>query len=447
MKQLLAPLLALLFTLAPPPARAQTPPAAHKVQMLNRIVAVAEGAVILQSELDDAVKQVRHQYASDPQQLPPQKVLQQQVLQRLILMKLQVQKAQERGIRVSNDEISQTVTRVAQKNGMNIDQLRQTLAGQGLDFAAFRQQLADQILVRRLQGSVVHDQVQVTDAEIDNLLSSPTFSAGEIHLAHILIALPAGANAQQIQRAQDKAKRVEQALQGGMDFKAAAIHYSDARDALDGGDLGWGRMDQIPRAFVGVVNKMQAGQVSAPLRSPEGFQILKLEGRRKAAARDMVTEFHARHIMVKSSELVSAAQAKQKIDRIYTQLSHQPKDFAKLAKADSDDDTTANLGGDMGWFMPKAWGQLIADKLEGMQDGQIGKPFQVQGSWHILQRLGTRSIDRTEQNKRARARQAIGNRKAQRAYDNFLRQLHSSSYVHVLVPALRSDRDNDADAS
>jgi peptidyl-prolyl cis-trans isomerase SurA len=446
MKQLFAPILALLVTLAAPLAQAQMLPSAQKPQMLDRIVAVAEGDVILQSELDRAVSQIRSQYASNPQQLPPQNVLEQQVLQRLILMKLQVQKAQEQGIRVTNDEVNQAVANVARQNKMTTDQLRQAVAQQGLSYAGFRQQLADQVLVQRLRSSVVHDQVQVTDAEINNLLASPTFTAGEVHLAHILVAIPSGANAQQIQQAAGKAKQVEEALQGGMDFKAAAIRYSSAQDALDGGDLGWRRLDQLPPAFVSVVNKMQPGQVTPPMRGPTGFHILKLVGRRKPG-RDVVTEYHARQIMIKPSELVSAAQAKQKIDKIYKELTQQHKDFAKLAKADSDDDTTANLGGDMGWFTLKDWGQVVADKLNTLKDGEISKPFQVQGSWHILERLGSRTADRTEENARAKARKAIANRKAEQAYEDYLRQLRSSSYVRVLVPALRTDRDKSDSAS
>lgn len=421
-----------------PGAAANATAAPTGVQPLDRIVAVVNEDVILQSRLDDAVHSIQQQYASQPGQLPPMDVLRKQVLDRLILMKLQLQKADDQGIRVSDADVDQAVAEVAQQNKLTPEQLRAQVQQSGEDYAAFRQQLADQLIVQKLHQAVVHDQVSVTDSEIDNLLASPAYKAGEVHLAHIQISIPSGADAEQIQAAAAKAEAAIKAIQGGMDFKAAAIRYSDAPDALDGGDLGWRRMDEIPPAFADTVTNMKPGEVSPALRGPTGFHIIKLEGERQPS-KQIVTEYHTRQILIKPSELMSPEQAHQKAQQLYNELVNKHADFAQLAKDNSKDDTTANIGGDMGWNPPQTWGTAIAQQLAKMKVNEISPPFQAGDGWDILQLLGTRQSDLTTQMERDQARQAIGNRKAEQAYDDFLRDIRANAYIHVLVPALRDD--------
>jgi peptidyl-prolyl cis-trans isomerase SurA len=417
--------------------------AAPANQSLDRIVAVVNDDVILQSELDDAVHSVQQQYASHPGQLPPVDVLRRQVLDRLILMKLQVAKADEQGIRVSSADVDQAVNAVAQQNRMSPEQLQGAVEQSGQSFAAFRSQLADQLMVQRLHESVVRDSVNITDSEISNLLNSPTYKAGEVHLAHIQIGIPAGASAADIRAAQAKAQQAIVAINGGMDFHAAAIRYSDAQDALEGGDLGWRKMDEIPPAFADTVAGMKPGQVSAALRGPTGFHILKLIDQR-APSRQVVTEYHARQIMIRPSELVTSEQARQKAQDLYDRIVNKHEDFAKLAKENSKDPTTANAGGDMGWFQRDQWGSTFARQLAQLKEGEVSQPFQSEAGWHILQLEGTRKSDVTDESERNQARQAIGNRKAEQAYDDFLRQLRSDAYINILVPALKDPgaRDN-----
>ena len=435
MKQQFALLLLALAIILPAHAQLLTP-AAPASQPLDRVDAVVNDDVILQSELNDAVRSVEQQYANQPGQLPSQDVLQKQVLDRLILMKLQVQRAQDQGIHISEADVDQAVNGVAQQNKLTPDQLRTEVERGGNSFTAFREQLAEQITVQRLHQSVVRDSVSVTDSEIDNLLSSPTYKGGEVHLAHIQISTPSGADAAAIQAAQTKAEQAMAAIKGGMDFNAAAIRFSDATDALEGGDLGWRRMDEIPPAFADTVASMKAGDVSAALRGPTGFHIIKLIGQRQPG-QQMVTEFHARQIMIKPSDLISPAQAEQKIQELYNRIVNKHADFATVAKQDSKDDTTANVGGDMGWFQQQAWGSTIAQQLDQLKDGEVSHPFQSEAGWHILQRLGTRQSDVSQQVARDQAREAIGNRKADQAYDDYLRELRSNAYINVLVPELR----------
>lgn len=412
-------------------------------QPIDRIVAVVNDDVILQSELNEAVRAVQQQYASQPSQLPPANVLEKQVLDRLILNRLQIQKAQDQGIHVSDADIDQAVNGVAQQNKMTTDQLRAAVEHDGGSFAAFRKQLSDQITVQRLHQSVIQDSVSVTDSEVTNLLSSPTYKAGEVHLAHIQISTPSGADAAAIQATQAKAEAAEAAIKGGMDFNAAAIRYSDASDALEGGDLGWRRMDAIPPAFTETIASMKDGDVSPALRGPTGFNIIKLIGQRQPS-RQMITEYHARQILIKPSELISAEQARQKAQDIYTRLTTKHEDFSAVAKKDSADPTTANAGGDMGWFKQQDWGTAIGQQLDKLKDNQISEPFQTDAGWDVLQRLGVRQSDLTDQIAREDARQAIGNRKSEQVYDDYLRETRSGAYIRILPPELRNTSDQTA---
>ena len=230
-----------------------------------------------------------------------------------------------------------------------------------------------------------------------------------------------------------------------MDFNAAAIRYSDAADALDGGDLGWRRLDDVPPAFAAAVTSMKAGDVSPPLRGPTGFHILKLFEQRQPD-RQVVTEFHARQILIKPSELVTPAQAEQKAKDLYNQIVIKHEDFAKLAKENSKDDTTANVGGDMGWFQQQAWGAAVAGQLDALKDNEVSQPFQTDAGWHLLQRLGTRQSDLTDEIARGQARQSIGNRKAEQAYEDYLRELRANAYVKILVPELQNTNSQPASA-
>jgi peptidyl-prolyl cis-trans isomerase SurA len=437
MKQPLALFLLAIASATALPAHAQLlPQAAQGNQPIDRIVAVVDEGVILQSELNEAVRSVQQQYASNPGQLPPMDVLQRQVLDRLILMKLQVQRADDQGIRVSDADVDHAVSAVAQQNHMTPDQLRAAVEADGSSFAAFRHQLSDQLVAQRLHDSVVRDQVNITDSEINNMLASPSYKAGEVHLAHIQISLPAGATAADIKAAQDKATQAMDAIKGGMDFNAAAIRYSDGQDALEGGDLGWRRMDESPPAFADAVGNMKPGDVSPAMRGPTGFHILKLIEQRQPS-RQVVQEFHARQILIRPSELMTPEQAHQKAEDLYNRIVSKHEDFAKLAKENSKDDTTANNGGDMGWFMQNDWGATIAQRLGELKDDQVSQPFQSEAGWHILERLGTRQSDRTDELERNQARQAIGNRKAEQVYEDYLREMRSSAYVNILIPELR----------
>lgn len=454
MKQILAySLLAAAIVAAVPTANAQMLPQAQPAGggaamgngSLDRIVAVVEDDIILQSELNAAMAAIQKQYAANPGQLPPQDVLARQVLDRLILMKLQVSRANDQNIHVTDQDVDAAVGNVAQQNKMSTEQLQAAVTQDGMSWQGFRQQISDQLLTQKLHESVVRDQVTVTDAEVNNLLASPTYKAGEVHLAHIQVSTPAEGGASDIAAAQAKADKAIAEIKAGKDFNAVAIQYSDAPDALDGGDLGWRRLDEVPPAFADAVGSLKPGETTAALRGPTGFHILKLVETRQPG-RQVVTEYHARQILIKPSEIVTPEQAEKKAQDIYTKVTDKKEDFAKLAKDDSKDTTTANAGGDMGWFQKDAWGQAISSQLDGLKENEVSKPFQTDAGWIVMQLLGTRQSDVTDESQRNQARQAIGNRKADEAYESYLREMRSSSFVDIRVPELRDPDDKQASA-
>lgn len=434
MNKLVTAACAILATFAAAPqVRAQALP----IDSLDRIVAVAEDDVILQSELDRAVNNVLAQYRQNPQQLPPREELERQVLERLITVRLQLQRAESTGIRVTDSDIDQAAQRVAEMNKIDQRSMRASLERDGISWDEYRKSLREQLLLQRLRQRVVQNQVNVTDGEIDILLASNSLKSGEVHLAHILIGIPEGASADQIETARKKADDVKKQVEGGMDFTAAAIRYSNAPDALEGGDLGWRRFDEVPEAFAELTEGMQAGQVSQVVRGPSGFHIVKLVDKR-SDSRQVVTEYHARHIEIAVNELTPSDEALKVAREIRQRIVDGHEDFAKLAKEYSKDANTANAGGDMGWFAIDQYGTQVAQTLATLKDNEISQPFQTDVGWHVLQLLGTRQQDRTEDARREQARDVLRNRKAEDEYENFVRQIRSESYACVINSAYAS---------
>jgi peptidyl-prolyl cis-trans isomerase SurA len=396
-------------------------------ETMDRIVAIVEEDVILQSELDRAVNNILAQYAGRSAQLPPRDVIERQVLERLILIRLQLQRAESTGIRISDTELDQAVARLAQQNGATLDQLRGSLERDGFSWEEFRKTMRDEMIVQRMRQRFVQSRVNVTDTEVEILLASGGLKRGEVRLSHILVAVPDGATPEQIRSARDKVELVGKELSGGLDFGAAAIRYSDGQQALEGGDLGWRRYDEVPSAFVDLIATLKPGEVTQPMRGPSGFHILKLVDTREES-RQMVREYNARHILIKTTELVSSSEALASVRNLRDRII-AGEDFAVLAREFSEDTTSANLGGDMGWFEIGAYGTRVAQELETLADSDVSQPFQTEVGWHIVQRLGTREQDRTDERLREQARDTLRNRKAEEEWENFTRQLRNESYV------------------
>ncbi|HID48934.1 MAG TPA: peptidylprolyl isomerase, partial [Chromatiales bacterium] len=344
--------LALLLSLFAAPLAAQqddadSDSADSDATLIDRIVAVVEEDVILQSGLDDNIANIRRQIEARGGPMPPDDLLNKQVLERLIMKKLQVQRADGTGIRVSDSDVDNTLQMVAQQNNISVTQLRNRLETDGFDFAEFRDEMRDELTINRLRDRVTDSASDVTDTEIEIMLASEQFGGGEVNVSQILISLAEGASPTEVREAQEEAEDVYQRLQDGLDFSAAAISYSDAPDALEGGLIGWRDANTIPTMFADALAELEAGEVTPPIRSPAGFHLLLLNERR-SNQQVMLNEVRAQHLMVEITELVSAREAMDLIRDLKTRLD-EGSDFSELAREYSDDRNSANLGGDLGW--------------------------------------------------------------------------------------------------
>ena len=421
-------LLIAALVLAPVPAAAQ----GSGTVPLDSIVALVDEDVILRSELDLAVAGIVDRVRASGEAMPPMNLLENQVLERLIIRELQVQRALQTGIRASDADIDQALTTLAQQNGMSVQQMRQVIEADGEDFAEFRRNIGEEIMTERLRQRIVNSMDPITDTEVDILLASEELGGGEYNVSHILVALPDGSTPPQIAAAEAKADEIHQRLMGGLDFASAAISYSDSQEALEGGLIGWRDLNSVPAFFADAVRDLKPGEFTGPVRSPAGFHIIKVNDFREQR-QVVVKEYHARHIMVEVNELTTPKLAMDRITDIRRRLG-DGEDFATLAKEYSDDPTSANLGGDMGWFPPEAYGERVYQTLVALQPGQISEPFQTTGGWHIMELIDTREIDRTEEAIRAEAREKIRMQRAEQEIEKVLRQFRDEAYVEIRLP-------------
>ena len=404
-------------------------------QPVDRIAAVVNDDVVLQSDVERATQNVLAQYSKQPNgQLPPADILRKQVLERLILVRLQVAQAAQQGIRVSDQEVDAAFGNVASQNGMSPDQLRASLAHDGIVFADFRDSLRDEIAIQRLRQRYAQTSVSVSDGEVDAAMSTQANGA-QYHLAHILVALPESPTPEQIETAQGKIEGVKGLIdRGEMDFATAAARYSDSQNALEGGDLGWRSSDEIPTAFANMISSLQPGQILGPIRGSSGFQLVRLVETRTAseapAGTQMATQYQARHILVRVNDQAGDAEAKAKIDTLRARIAGGA-DFVEVAKENSDDLITKSTGGDLGWFNADAYGSDFGAQVAALQDNQVSPPFRTQAGWHLVQRMGTRQVDAADSNRRSQLREQIGQRKLEESWSRYLQEMRGDAYVDI----------------
>lgn len=425
MKRILLASAFVLSAIGPIVLRAQALPS----DTLDKIVAVVDEDVILLSELDRATESVIKQFrAKGGGEMPPIDVVRKQVLERLINQRVQMSRAEQTGIVVSDADLDLAMQRIAAQNNIDVAQLRQSLARDRFSFEEFRQSLREELLIQRLRQRFVQSRVGVTDTEVDNFLASDAMKAGEVRLAHLLIGLPESPSPEQVEEARAKVEKIRADIVAGtLRFADAAMRYSETPQALEGGDLGWRRYDQVPSAFTELVAGMSKGDLSQPIRGPNGFHLLQLVDTR-AESVVMVKEFHARHIVIKPSELLSEDKARERIDAVRKRLV-EGADFEALARQYSEDTTTANLGGDLGWFQAGEYGGAIDRQMTSLHDGELSEPFRTDLGWHIVRREGEREVDRTKETRRMQARETLVNRKAEEEYDKFVREMRAEAYI------------------
>lgn len=397
---------------------------------LDRIVAIVNDDVITRTELDAAMEVIRGQIEQGRMRTPPDDVLERQVLERMVTQQIQLQLAERTGIRVDDNALNRALSTIAAQNGLSLSEFRDVLENDGFSFEAFREDMRDEITISRLHQRQIESQIMTTEGEVDRFLETQKTQgsgADEYRLGHILVAIPEAASPDRIQSAKRKAEEVLERLTTGADFTEMAIAYSDSPQALEGGDLGWRGPGELPTLFAGVVPRMSVGQVSEILRSPSGFHIIKLLDHR-GADRHIVTQTHARHILIKTNELITDDDAVRQLDGLREQVL-AGADFAELAIAHSDDSGSARKGGDLGWVAPGETVRQFEDVMAKLDAGQVSKPVQSEFGWHIIQVLERREHDDTENFERNKARELLHKRKRDEETQTWLRRLRDEAFV------------------
>lgn len=411
---------------------------AQALVAIDRPVAVVDEDIVLRSELDNAIANIKQQYADKANQLPPDDVLERQVLERLVLNRLQIARAESNGIRVTDQDLDNAISRIAQGNNLSVDQLRAQVT-QTQTWEEFRRSIREEILIQQLRQSFAQGRITVSEAEVDAAVSSQANNT-QYHLANLLVAVPDGATPEQIATAQQKIDGIKAMIdKGEMDFTAAAVRYSEAQNALEGGDLGWRGLDEIPPTFANMIRQMQPGQVMGPVRGPSGFQLVRLvESRDAAGDAPRVIEFHARHILARVDDKHPDNVARQRIDTLAARLAGGA-DFETLAKAESEDDVTKAQGGDLGWFASDRYGTTFGSQIAALADGGVSKPFRTDAGYHIVQRVAMREGE-ADQSRRSQMREAIGRRKLEDEYARFLREMRGEAFVEVRLTPVAGEQ-------
>ncbi|MEK9825170.1 MAG: peptidylprolyl isomerase [Methylotenera sp.] len=405
---------------------------AEDIVKLDRIVAIVDQSVITEFELENRISTVTAQLKKQGVELPPENILRKQILERLISDALQLQYAAQSGVKIDDTQLDKTIQRIAEQNQMTVAEFAEALKAEGISIKKFRADMRNEITIARLREREVESRVNVTESEIDNYLTTQASSnenRDEYEISHILIRTPEEGTPEEIQKAKAKVDEALEALQQGTGFAKVSASVSDAPNALEGGSLGWKAATQLPTLFLDALKNMQVGDISPALRSPNGFHILKLMNKRGGNSPLVVQQTHARHILIKLSEVVSEKDGKLKMDAIKERLDNGEK-FEVLARQYSEDGT-ASSGGDLNWLNP---GDTVPEFEKAMNElaiGQISEPVRSPFGWHIIQVLERRKQDMSKEAARLKARQEIRARKADEAYEDWLRELRDRAFVEL----------------
>jgi len=397
---------------------------------MDRIVAVVNNEVLLESELVDMEQTVRQQLRQRNAAMPPSDVLRKQVMERLILQRVQLQKADSMGIRVGDDALNAALKQIAENNKITLREFRDVLAKDGYDFADFRDSIREEMIISRLRKSQVEDRVVVSDREIDTYLTTQAVQGGNetsYHLLHMLINVPEAASPEQVQTAQDKLNNIQALLDAGGDFSEVASGYSDGQNALEGGDLGWRKKGELPSLFADVVPSLAVGEVSKPLRSGSGYHLVMVKDK-KSEETHLVKQTLASHILIKTNELTTDNDAKKRLEQLRERVLNGD-DFAELARAHSDDTGSALAGGSLGWSSPGAMVPEFEEKMNALPINGISEVFKSRFGWHLIKINDRREQNMAEEFKRNKARDEIRQRKIEEDLESWLRELRDESYV------------------
>ncbi|MES2832565.1 MAG: peptidylprolyl isomerase [Pseudomonadota bacterium] len=422
---------------AVPATALSTEPA--KPRSVDAIAAVVNNEVITRNDLAQRAKIVERRIAAQNVAMPPREQLEKQLLERMISDRAQLQLANDLGIRIDDTLLDRAVAKIAEQNKLSLAQFRTEIERDGTPFALFREDIRQEITLQRLREREVDAKIQITEAEVDAYLSSPTGAKAvqEINLAQIMVRIPENASAEQIAERRARAEDVMRQLRTGADFGKTAVSFSDAGDALEGGDLGWRNADRLPQMFVEATAELKQGELSKVVKSANGFHILKVVGRRDVAAGEAagaaaatVQQTRARHILVKVNQVVSVADARRKLSEVKERLDNKAAKFEDLAKLYSND-LSASKGGDLGWVYPGDTVPEFERAMDALKPGEVSAPIESPFGVHLIQVLERKSDDVSKERQRLVARQAVRERKLDEATQDWARQVRDRAYVEV----------------
>jgi peptidyl-prolyl cis-trans isomerase SurA len=428
--QLCAMLIAQMLLLSP--SQAQTRDIGVHGELLDRIAAIVNEGLVLKSELDVQMSSVQKRLQEQKVELPSQSVLQQQVLDRLVLQEIQLQRAKHVGLTITDEQLNGALQEIAARNKIPFDQLPTALQAQGVDYKQYRESMRKELTLSTLRQRDVIAHINVSPHELEQYIARQENAASndEFNVSHILLSLPAAATPQQLEEISHKAQDVASRAAKGEDFGQLAIANSNSQTALDGGQLGWRKGTQLPQFILDLVGKMKPGEVSEPVRTPSGYHIVKLNERRSGEAPVIINQIHVRHILMKPNELDDDETVRQKLAKLRDRIEKGEK-FAGIASTASEDPGSAPDGGDLGWSGPGTFVPEFDKAIADLKTDEISEPFKTRYGWHIVQMLGTRTYDSTDDVKRQKAFAAIRESKADEETELWLRRLRDDAFVET----------------
>ncbi|MEW7312271.1 peptidylprolyl isomerase SurA [Buttiauxella gaviniae] len=404
-------------------------------QVVDKVAAVVNNGVVLESDVDGMMQSVKTGAQQAGQQLPDDATLRHQVLERLIMDQIILQMGQKMGVKVSDEQLDKAIADIAAQNKMSMDQMRSRLAYDGVNYNSYRAQIRKEMTISEVRNNEVRRRVSILPQEVDSLaqqVGSQNDSSTELNLSHILIPLPENPSSAQVDDAEKQARDIASQAQSGADFGKLAITYSADQQALKGGQMGWGRIQELPSIFAQALSTAKKGDVIGPIRSGVGFHILKVNDLRGQSQSISVTEVHARHILLKSSPIMSDDQARAKLTQIAADIKSGKTTFATAAKSFSEDPGSANQGGDLGWAATDIYDPAFRDALSKMHKGELSAPVHSSFGWHLIELLDTRNVDKTDAAQKDRAYRMLFNRKFSEEAQTWMQEQRASAYVKVI---------------
>ena len=404
-------------------------------QVVDKVAAVVNNGVVLESDVDNMMRTVKSQAQQANQQLPDDKALRHQILERQVMDSIILQMGEKAGVQVSDQQLDQAIQNIAAQNRMSLDQLRSRLAYDGMNYNVYRAQIRREMLIAEVRNNEVRRRVTILPQEVDTLASqvgSQNAQGTELNISQILLPLSENPTQQQVDDQEALARQLVGELKGGADFGKLAVTYSADPQALKGGNMGWGKIEELPTLFSQALSTAKKGDIVGPIRSGVGFHILKVNDLRGESKNISVTEVHARHILLKPSPILTDAQAQTKIEQIAADIQSRKTTFAAAAKQFSDDPGSANQGGDLGWATPEIYDPAFRDALLKLQKGQVSQPVHSSFGWHLIQLMDTRQVDKTDAAQKERAYRLLFNRKFAEEAQTWMQEQRASAYVKIL---------------